>query len=204
MYLWANFGLRTKVESKSTFHKCVECQGYIELDSKEGVWVCSICGLIQHHGTVNITPEFVAAPVVEPAHLDKALQSDGTREVGINYWNDLEHWNMCTLKHSNKTLETLHLVIKRIDKTDHGRFSKDVKVAAALLYPGIKDCFVKEEVVRNVIQKGGTINEIFQNVPTGKFDCAICAAKCQTRKESQYHCQKKHIPLKKSRHNESH
>ena len=87
---------------------CGECEGYVELDHREGNLVCVSCGLVQQRASVGVDPVFVEAPSEAPRrrtqssdalagvphhlrlkHAAKCPDDDARSE----HWRDLQHYN---------------------------------------------------------------------------------------------------------------
>lgn len=181
--------------------RCIECrQGYVEVDSHEGQEVCSHCGLVQTRHSINIEPEYNAPPDVSrnkrprqqhipgvPVRLVQSLASSVVRDPSHRrsvLWGELEHWNA----HTHLSPDQLRFLDALLKEWTGGAHSKDVRVAAALLYLPLRTKFPDELDVRNDVHSHRQLTEIRTTVPPAEFSCRTCNAKCFRKKDARFHC----------------
>jgi hypothetical protein len=198
---------------------CVECKsGYLFIDHVNGYEVCEQCGLIQTRGTLNVTPEFVKGVDDLPRKRRRGIQGvphwmvqqlscAGDEERPATFMDDLEHMNT----YVNLVTDDLHTCERWLQGWTTGHIARDTRIAAALLYPALRDRFIDESevrrCVRTVVQHAGTERrDDGRMVPTWRMTgdslsvcptnmgpkpthpCPDCGALQHSRRSALYHC----------------
>lgn len=208
---------RTDSRAK-TSSRCFECHtGYIFTDEHNGYDVCGSCGLVQTRRTVNISPEYVKGVTDPPrnrAHgirgvpkwLVKRVECAGDDRRVEFYMDDLEHMNQYT----HLGTDEMKQCERWLQEWAGGHFGREVRLAAAVLYPTLMGVFMTQEDarrrVRTVVQRiqtedcagqtrptwsmGGMHMDVCPRdvVPEPTFACADCGARQHSRKAARYHC----------------
>ena len=151
----------------TSVRRCIECRtGHIEVDEHHGCEVCAHCGLVQTRGSINVSPEFVSGvDDLPPLHkrgggyvrgVPQWLLHRAADEGTVNYMDDLEHYNVFV----NHPPDVLRTCETRLRTWRGGHFSREVRVAAVLLYSRLAPAFMTEsdvrQRVRSVVQRAGT------------------------------------------------
>lgn len=207
---------RTNV-AKHTSH-CIECKSVrIFLDDRNGCEVCEDCGIVQTRGSLNITPEFVKEVDDLPRKRRRGIQgvshwiaqqlyTMGDAKRNPTYMDDLEHMNA----YVNLCIEDLRLCERRLQQWSSGHVSRDMKIAAVLLYPSLQERFMTvgdvRRCVRTIVQHAGTEERKGRHVPTWHMSgaslsecprdvvpppthpCVDCGVLHYSKKAARYHC----------------
>ena len=175
---------------------CFECKkGYCSLDTKEGVYVCDNCGVVQSMRSINIVPEFVKPAEVQnfkykrirgvsKVVISMANAYSDEKEKYNTFMEDLEHFN-AWFKIPEDELQFLNNKLQSISKNTS--VSYNGKILGVLFSFVLKDYMVKEaEFKHSIITKKRL--PCITAVPEKQFKCKYCDVKCFTMKEARYHC----------------
>ena len=197
---------------------CIECSSTsLFLDHVNAYMVCGECGMVQTRGTINVIPEFVKAVDDLPRKRRRGIQGvpnwmvqqlacAGDDDRPATYMDDLEHMNASV----NLVTDDLHMCERWLQRWSSSYLSRDLRVAAALLYPALRGRFLKEDevrrCVRTVVQHAGTEERDGRIVPSWRMTggtlsmcptdmapqpthpCPDCGVLQHCRKSARYHC----------------
>ena len=169
--------------------RCPHCGvGREVLDAHEGWYVCDDCGVVLS-GSVNVTPEFQAAPQLK-ASCARARCVPGVPWTLLmppkerSYREELAHWN--TYAHvGTDDLAYLDRVLCAWTDGCHPRL---VRVVAALLYDRIRPQFAAAAATRARLRKRKALETVDDPTPAPRFACATCARACHTARDARFHC----------------
>ena len=181
--------------------RCFECNGYLELDAHEGHEVCINCGLVQTRGSINIEPEFMAPPDVNPRggrrssilrgvpkNMFYASLSSGGEKNHSQYREELEHFNA----YIHLSLDELNYMDRLLGKWTTGGLPRQARVIGALLYIPLKEQFkYTAKVVRGALSSNTSLTAIEAARPTPQFPCPSCHTMCFTGQSARFHCRLK-------------
>lgn len=194
---------------------CTECKsGYIALDAREGIHVCCNCGVVPHHGTVNVEREWFN----EVNDCDLAPQHLRTRYIpGVPKWmvdkhvsdprsayeravkEDMENMN----GYMNLTPDSVALAHRTFLRWTENGYSRDVKMAACMFHVTLQFQFMSNTSLRNVVndkkmtgkqtidalcKRDETVRipQVVDPTPKPAFPCR-CGVLHYTMKTARYH-----------------
>lgn len=134
----ASHEARTTVKAHEVRNTCVECKAPIMLDSRNGTWICSSCG-IQQRGPVYGEQIFTALSQADLNRLDHgecdvpewllAQNAHGENWTRYQLESEVEHWNA----YMHLPVDEL-AAVKQIAGWMKRRASNESRVAAAFLF----------------------------------------------------------------------
>ena len=146
--------------------RCRHCgPGICILDEREGVIFCNNCGIVETMRSVNVQPEYNAAPEVGRHQRGRARILSGVSDWVMaknrplveshsvhyrEFMEDLEHWNHL-LGHSVDVLRGMGRALSDWSDPGHSRISRAV---AALLWPLICDQLPQGQEIRRRLRCG--------------------------------------------------
>jgi len=219
-YIFSNSQPEPELPSASTAppkqrdeDRCRHCTlGVCILDEREGVIFCDNCGIVETLRSVNVQPEYHAAPEVGRHQRGRARILSGVSDwvmaksrPGVEsqtvhyreFMEDLEHWNHL-LGHSVDVLRGMARALCDWSDPGHSRISRAV---ATLLWPLICDQLPQGQEIRRRLRCGVSLPQIHdheeQSIP--QFSCGQCGAKETSRRAAKFHCKgvRSKVPLKK-------
>jgi hypothetical protein len=176
---------QTRDEAPARVSTCPECDDFVELDARAGAVVCRRCGLVTQVG-VNVEPEYQEAPSVVARHRGVPGVAEWACHMvdapEASFRDELEHWNQFT-RLCEADLDDLEAILKRWGGVHASR------VAAGLLYKGLRSKFLDESASRRTVQRGGSIgSEVTTTFPEADFPCTTCGRKCHDMRTARFHC----------------
>lgn len=182
--------------------RCRHCDpGICILDEREGVIYCNNCGIVETLRSVNVQPEYNAAPEVGRHQRGRARILSGVSDWVMaknrpvaeshtvhyrEFMEDLEHWNYL-LGHSVDVLRGMGRALSDWSDPGHSRLSRAV---AALLWPLICNQLPRGQEIRRRLRCGFSLPEIHdreeESIP--HFACSACGAKETSRRAAKFHC----------------
>lgn len=175
---------------------CREChKGYLLLNAREAMMVCSNCGMVDNHRSFNVEPEYQTPPSPTRGRKRKGVKGvpnwmlqqhsvPSHAKPHSRFWDDLQSFN-----HYVSLPEDDIIGLDNILKTwTTGGFSYELRLVSALLYPRVRRHFTNEGTIRACVAKATPIPIVHQLAPEPRFPCPHCQTKCHTAKSARYHC----------------
>jgi len=199
-------------------HVCAACGGAPSLDEREGCYVCDGCGAVLSR-SVNVVPEYMAPPELPPEQLrqrgvpgvpqsvldrDEACRiasmdaAEVASRAAARLWRaDLDRWNH--LVHlGTDDLRYTERLLGEWSATGHAR---EARLAAALLYPLVRDQIPEAHEVRRWVQQAATLPAkerpaharaampgFVDRTPAPRFACRACGVMRHSRRDARFHC----------------
>ena len=179
-------------------YDCTECRkGYYLVDTANGNYVCSYCGVVPNQASLNITREWIDGVK------DEDLPPPGKRAKrvpGVPDWmvkknsanpraayeqrtrEDLENLN--GYLHVNP--DVLHLAHQNFLRWTENGYSREVKMLACLYHPILRSQFLTETKVRGMVRVRANIPQVQDPTPQPTFPCR-CGMMHHTKKAARYH-----------------
>lgn len=181
--------------------RCSHCDvGRYLLDEHEGMFFCNNCGVVETRRSVNVQPEFQAAPVVGPRQRGRPRLLSGvadwvvarTRAEGgsstsaRDFMEDLEHWNVYT-GHGVDVLRGLGRALAEWNDPGHTRLARAV---TALLWPLIREQIPDGTDIRDMMRRGVALPEVRDRDAEARlaFACDECGETVESRRGARFHC----------------
>lgn len=179
-------------------YDCTECaMGYYLIDSVNGHYVCSNCGVVPNQASLNITREWIdrvrdedlAPPSKRTKHVpgvpDWMVNKNSANPhagYGIRAREALEHLN----GYLNVNPDMLQLAHQNFLRWTENGYSREVKMLACLYHPILRSQFLTETTVRDMVRFRASIPQVQDPIPQPTFPCR-CGMLHHTKKDARYH-----------------
>ena len=185
-------------------NSCPHCaDGVTFLDERAGENVCTSCGVVADLRSVNVNPEFALTheetsiggmPCVKGVsrwlvHKNAAAPTIIARNS--NHWERLLHWNQFT----NWTTDELRRMDAVLKTWSGGAHSDHTRLAAALIFPSIRDQFPNTSVIRGTVHSASRgeqvrLQPVVDTTPLPQFSCPKCSVRVFRRVDARFHCRR--------------
>lgn len=173
------------VQSITSLRRCFECRGILEVDAREGVEVCTDCGIVQNRASLNIVPEYVipADRGTKRMRMSSTLLSRGEQKTTSSFWRDLAHYNIFT----HLSEDSLRAADARL-RGWCPPYGRNAALAASLLGPALRRLVPASASIRSTLERGSSLAPVEDALPVPRFPCAECKRPCFSRKDARWHC----------------
>lgn len=177
---------------------CAECgKGYLRLDAHHGHYVCDTCGLVPHHGSLNVEREWIDHVRDE----DLAPRHKRTRYVpGVSRWmvdrlsanprRAYEREAFAEMENMNAYLhlspDVLHTAYRNFLRWTENGYNRDVKMAACMFHTILRAQFLNDTDVRDMMRRRQSVPRVTDPTPAPTFPCR-CGKLHYTKKAARFH-----------------
>jgi hypothetical protein len=179
-------------------YDCTECNaGFLLLDAHNGYYVCGNCGVIPHHGSINIEREWIDDVTDDQL----APRRKRTKYIpGVPKWmvdkmssNPRMAYERCT--HSemetmngylNLSSDMLHAAHRNFLRWTENGYNRDVKMAACMFHAILRNQFLSDAEVRGMVRQRKSIPQVEDPTPNPTFPCR-CGMLHYSKKSARFH-----------------
>lgn len=179
-------------------YDCTECRaGYFLLDAHNGSHVCNNCGVIPHHGSINVEREWiddVMEDQLAPRHkrtkfipgvpkwmVDK-MSSNPRMAYERSTRSEMENMN----GYMNLSPDVLHAAHCNFLRWTENGYNRDVKMAACMFHAILRTQFLSDAEVRGMVRQRRSIPQVEDPTPAPTFPCR-CGMLHYSKKAARFH-----------------
>lgn len=179
-------------------YDCTECNaGHFLLDAHNGYYVCSNCGVIPHHGSINVEREWID----EVTEAQLAPRHKRTKYIpGVPRWmvdkmssNPRMAYERSTLSemenmngYMNLSPDVLHATHRNFLRWTENGYNRDVKMAACMFHAILQPQFLSDAEVRGMVRQRKSIPQVEDPTPDPTFPCR-CGMLHYSKKAARFH-----------------
>ena len=177
-------------------NRCESCDGTLQIDSKEGMCVCSSCGIVQQE-RMNLHEEFRAPPVLTKKRGQYGVRGVPSwmlkRHVVRSYVEDLEHWNAYVHLGTDEVASCNEMLMRMRGE------ARTVHLVSVLVYMALRERLPNEKQIRSHLLQKRELTSVRVARPEAEFACGTCDERHNSRKSARFCC--KHELGKRGRPN---
>mgnify|MGYP006079745313 CR=1 FL=1 len=184
--------------STARSYDCTECNaGNLCLDTHNGHYVCDNCGIVPHHGTLNVEREWIDGVTDEqlaprhkrmryipgvPKWMTDKLSSNPRRAYECSTMGEMENMN----GYMNLTPEMLYDAHCNFLLWTENGYNRDVKMAACMFQKILHSQFLSDADVRCMMRNRMSIPQVADPTPNPSFPCR-CGVLHHSKKAARFH-----------------